>query len=145
MLYFFYSEALKVKISKKICIHLQQLPYFNNHNVYNINQIFNKLNKILFLSPIHLFSWSFIGGRVMKYCLSLFYRFLETYIFFSFFLLLSILDGVYMCFLISKSAYWLIAVGKEVFKKVFGLAFVVGKVNKSIRCILKSVWISFLI
>ena len=49
-----------------------------------------------------------------------------------------------MCFLSSKSAYWLIAVGEGVFKKVFGLAFVLEKVNKSISYILKSVWINFL-
>ena len=38
--------------------------------------------------------------------------------------------GVWKCFLNSKIAYWLMMVVKRVFKKMFGLVFMVVKVNK---------------
>ena len=43
-------------------IHLRQLLYFSNHNINNINKIFNISIKILFLSPTYSMSMSFIGG-----------------------------------------------------------------------------------
>lgn len=43
-------ENQKLRISKKNCIHLQQIPYFGKANIdYNI-QIFHPSIKILFLS-----------------------------------------------------------------------------------------------
>jgi len=43
---------------------------------------------------------------------------------------------------LAKGAYWLMVVAKLVFKKVFGLVFVVVKVNK-LKCVWVKKWLDY--